>query len=67
MDDRCDNCDSQMQHERIAADCAFVCEDCRAWALQQAFPKLQVGIRQPREEMPDCVWRGAETPFAENH
>jgi hypothetical protein len=22
---------------------------------------------EPREELPNCVWRGAATPFADNH
>lgn len=68
--DHCDNCGCQMKHRRLNANALFVCEDCRDWGMKQLGKmntQLHVGIAEPDEEIPGCVWKHAATPFADNY
>jgi hypothetical protein len=35
--------------------------------LESYDPEPRGGDAPPREELPNCIWRGAATPFADNH
>ena len=51
----------------------YVCGDCDRIERDPMFLDLETCgvcgelIAAVSDELPNCVWRGAETPFAENH
>lgn len=68
--DTCDCCERPMKYYRISPDYLYVCDDCRSWGMSQlgtTTTRLAVGIAVERDELPDCVWRGAEYPFCETY
>ena len=68
--DFCDNCGCRMKHDRLNDRELFVCGECRDWGMKQlgkTHTALHVGIAAEVEEIPGCVWKHADTPFASNH
>jgi hypothetical protein len=67
----CPDCGNQKQ---VAAPSKTHFSCCESWNVTVEL--VRVGMlmdvvetwkRVEREELPNCVWRGAETPFADNH
>lgn len=62
----CEGCGYQYsRHGYWATREAHPCDECRGEGT------IEVDEEDDRpafkDELPDCVWRGAATPFAENH
>ena len=53
----------------------YGCARARGWSesleppegYRNLTPLENLVSRSPPDEMPDCIWRGAETPFADNY
>lgn len=66
----CPDCGNQKQ---VAVPSATYFSCCNSWDVEVELVRdgMLVNVGETwepaREELTNCVWRGAETPFADNH